>query len=320
MAKKANRQNGFEFKNEGKSLNELINEVKNSTMSKNNKAIALKLAGLRDNEIEFILDTTYVPNLPTQVASTRFYYTFGVEIECINANRHSLTEAASRNNVALRCEGYNHTDNRRYFKVVSDGSLTGSDANEIVSPILAGQKKGFESIKNIISVLDEVGAKVNSSCGLHVHIGIAKLTDEQYVNIFKNYQKLELAIDSFMAYSRRANNGHYAKSLQDYDFSSCHTKLDVEDVLRCDRYYKLNPVSYLRHSTIEFRQHQGTTNYKKIEMWVKFCAKLVAWSRSNVLTEAINNIDGIPFLSKAEKSFFKARKNEIEERHNNHRG
>lgn len=320
MAKKANTQNGFKFNNESKSLNELINEVKNSTMSKDNKAIALKLAGLRDNEIQFILDTTFVPNLPTQVANTRFYYTFGVEIECANANRHSLTETASRHNVALRSEGYNHTDNRSYFKVVSDASLSGYDTNEIVSPILNGQKKGFDALKNAVDVLNEVGATVNSSCGLHVHIGIAKLTDEQYVNIFKNYQKLELAIDSFMAYSRRGNDNRFAKSLQGYDFGSCHTKLDVEDILRCDRYRKLNPVSYLRHSTIEFRQHQGTTNYKKIEMWVKFCAKLVAWSRSNVLTEAVNDIDGIPFLSKAEKSFFKARKNEIEERHNNHRG
>ena len=70
-----------------------------------------------------------------------------------------------------------------------------------------------------------------------------------------------------------------------------------------DRYYKVNAESYTRHKTIEFRQHQGSTNYKKIEMWVKFCAKLVGWSRNNVFTS-----EDIPFLNKEEKAFFQSRK------------
>ena len=46
------------------------------------------------------------------------------------------------------------------------------------------------------------------------------------------------------------------------------------------------------HKTIEFRQHQGSTNFTKISHWVKFLGKLVEWSRSNRLTERIDRIEG----------------------------
>lgn len=87
----------------------------------------------------------------------------------------------------------------------------------------------------------------------------------------------------------------------------CLTKLDVYDVMRGDRYFKVNACSYTRHQTIEFRQHQGSTDFEKISNWVNFCAKLVAWSKKNVLSSEIDFIDDIPFLTKKEKSFFKSR-------------
>lgn len=43
-------------------------------------------------------------------------------------------------------------------------------------------------------------------------------------------------------------------------------------------------------------------------MWVKFCAKLVGWSRNNVFTSEVMNIEDIPFLNKEEKAFFQSRK------------
>lgn len=164
------------------------------------------------------------------------------------------------------------------------------------------------TLKKAIKSLDAVGARVNSTCGLHVHIGAAKLTGEQYVNVFKNYQKLERLIDSFMAPSRRGNC-RWAASLLDKDFSNCRGNYDIRrTVFHGDRYYKVNAESFARHKTIEFRQHQGSTNYKKIEMWVKFCAKLVGWSRNNVFASEVMNIEDIPFLNKEEKAFFQSRK------------
>lgn len=220
-----------------------------------------------------------------------------------------MIEAGRQNGVDIHSEGYNHTDNKSYFKIVSDSSVGGDvDPNEVVSPVLNGNTNGMATLKKAIKSLDAVGARVNSTCGLHVHIGAAKLTGEQYVNVFKNYQKLERLIDSFMAPSRRGNC-RWAASLLDKDFSNCRGNYDIRrNVFHGDRYYKVNAESFARHKTIEFRQHQGSTNYKKIEMWVKFCVKLVGWSRNNVFTSEVMNIEDIPFLNKEEKAFFQSRK------------
>ena len=280
-------------------MNEEIQDIKNGKGSKATKTEALIKLGLRKHEIDIVL-----ADLPKQVRES-FKFTFGVEIECLVAAR-VMRECAERNNMPFQYEGYNHEDNNRYYKFVSDSSIRGENPIECVSPVLTG-KDGMKSLENCCKSLNEANAQVNVSTGLHVHIGAQNLSDGAYINVFKNYQKLERVIDTFMARSRRENNSQWCRSLQGKDFSFCANKNDVYDAMGGDRYYKVNACSYLRHKTIEFRQHQGSTDFEKISNWVNFCAKLVAWSRKNVLASEVTSIDDIPFLTKKEKTFFKQR-------------
>lgn len=282
-----------------KSLNEEIQDIKTGKGSKTSKKEALIKLGLRKHEIDIILS-----DLPKQVAE-RFKFTFGVEIECLVA-ANVMRECATRNAMPFQYEGYNHTDNNHYYKFVSDSSIRGENPIECVSPVLSG-KDGMKSLELCCKTLNEAGAQVNRSTGLHVHIGAQKLSDKAYVNVFKNYQRLERVIDTFMARSRRESNNQYCKSLQNIELSFCTTKSDVYNAACGDRYYKLNACSYMRHKTIEFRQHQGSTDFEKISNWVNFCAKLVMWSKSNVLENEVGTIDEIPFLTAKEKTFFKSR-------------
>ena len=282
-----------------KSLNEEIQDIKTGKGSKTSKKEALIKLGLRKHEIDIILS-----DLPKQVTE-RFKFTFGVEIECLVASS-VMRECATRNAMHFQYEGYNHEDNNHYYKFVSDSSIRGENPIECVSPVLTG-KVGMKSLENCCKALNEANAQVNVSTGLHVHIGAQNLSDEAYVNVFKNYQKLESVIDTFMARSRRENNSQWCRSLQGKDFSLCTSKNDVYDVMSGNRYYKVNACSYSRHRTIEFRQHQGSTDFEKISNWVNFCAKLVAWSKKHVLQAEVTSIDEIPFLTVKEKSFFKQR-------------
>lgn len=296
-----NISNGFENK---KSLSEQINEVVNGKGSRRDKIEALIKLGIRENEISFVLPV--VPRVPSQ---PRFTFTFGVEIECVMPCERFRTIAGVQG-VPYRFEHYNHTDNREHFKFVTDGSLSRTsgregDPIECVSPILDGTKAGFDKLQACCGALNAAGAYVNRSTGLHVHIGADGMSGEQYVNVFKNYKALESTIDSFMAPSRRHN--HYADTLRDHNFDWCESVSDVRSEMHNDRYHKVNPMSYERHRTIEFRQHQGTTNFKKIQMWVRFVSKLVAYSM-NHLIEGVNTIDEIPFLNASEKAYFNGRK------------
>lgn len=298
--------NGF---NNSKSLNEQISEIRNMKCSRREKVDMLIKLGIRENEISFVLPTE------VRVSNPRFVYTFGVEIETYGSNTELFKQIANDRGLEVNdhLSVYSGCHNDiPMFKLVPDGSISGYNPAECVTPALKGDSKGFDSLKDCCTSLVEAGAKVNSSCGLHVHIGVENLTQTQYVNTFKNYQKLERVIDSFMARSRRASNNGYCCTLLDHNFSGCNTIADVISELDSDRYHKVNPMAWGRHHTIEFRQHQGSVNFSKIKNWVSFCAKLVAWSANNVLDHEITSIAEIPFLTATEKRFFENRKAEFE--------
>lgn len=280
-----------------KSFKEEVEEIKNAKVSMQSKKEALVKLGLHKYEIEFVLGESK--------EAKRSSFTFGVEIECL-IDRGAITSKLYENNVKFQYEGYNHTDNKSYFKFVTDASIHGENPIECVSPVLSG-KKGMSDLRKCCKALNDAGAQVNKSTGLHVHIGAESLTDEAYINVFKNYKKLEILIDSFMANSRRENNSQWCRSLRDHFFDFCHTKENIKRELCCDRYHKVNAESYQRHHTIEFRQHQGTIDFEKISNWVNFCAKLVEYSKTNII-ERCDSIDDIPFLSDSEKRFFNQRR------------
>lgn len=283
-----------------KTLREEVNEIKSANISRNAKKAALAKLGITPYEIGIMLASEPTATMP------RTAFTFGVEIEC-NVARGSIREAAEVTGMSYEYEGYNHRDGHSYFKFTADGSVRGENPIECVSPVMQGAK-GKSTLKCAVDTLNRAGASVNRSCGLHVHIGVAKLTQQQYANVFNNYFYLESLIDQFMAPSRRRDTNCYCRSLSDHSaLTRCESVSAVQYTLDNDRYHKINPMSYNRHKTIEFRQHQGTTDYKKILNWVMFCGKLVEWSKKNRLTANETSVDELPFLTAAEKKFFNNR-------------
>jgi len=286
-----------------KTLSEQVNEIKSNSDSLKKKQEALFKLGLTKYEVKLILDA------PATARRETHKFTFGVEIECLMP-RPAFIVAARHTGLQYQYESYNHTDNKTYYKFVSDSSIHGANPIECVSPVLSG-KSGLESLKKCCNTINAAGARVNVSTGLHVHIGAESLTDEQYVSVFVNYKMLETVIDTFMAASRRGNGCEWCKTLINSNFSWCHTKSDVREVLHDSRYFKVNPCSYARHRTIEFRQHQGSTDFKKISAWVNFCAKLVAWSKKHRLATPVASINDIPFLTAREKAYLNRRAAEL---------
>ena len=297
-----------------KSLSEQVSEIKNGRMAKSAKVIELLKLGITRDEITIILGNDAGAYIPA--TSKKFTVTFGVEMETYNVDRSLIQRIGAENGLPLEYQGYNHHDSNSVFKFVTDGSIrnaqgySDSGCIECVTPVLKG-RNGLASLKKACATLNAAGAKVNRTTGLHVHIGAKDLTGEQYVSVFVNYQMLETLIDTFMAGSRRANNNTYCESIIGKRLANCHTQEDVCNAFGNDRYFKVNACSWSRHRTIEFRQHQGSTDYEKISNWISFCAKLVVWSRDNRLTRPIASIDEIPFLTNDEKAYFKRRQREF---------
>ena len=286
-------------------LNQQINNIFETSTSMAAITRSLRALGIEQREIN---------NLFFQFGITKQNsienITFGVEIECYNVEREEIAQRLREAGVACYVEGYNHRDHRDHFKVVTDASLTGLNTAEVVSPILKG-KKGMQTLETVCKVLNEINAKVNKSCGLHVHFGLDKVDFKTYQNIFYNYAKIESVIDSFMPRSRRDNN--YCKGFRNFGnniyelISAATTKDEIANIFCNDRYYKVNPVAYARHNTIEFRQHSGTTDFEKMSNWIEFLKALIEFSKKHRLAGA-NDINDLPFINSQRKSFFNARK------------
>lgn len=283
-------------------LNQQIESILSGDNSVSVITRSLKGLGLAQREIDILL-SSYNKNTVENI-------TFGVEIECFNVRREEIAQRLCEAGVACYVEGYNHRDYRDHFKVVTDASLAGNDTAEVVSPILKG-KAGMQTLEKVCKVLNEINAMVNKSCGLHVHFGLNDVNFSAYRNIFINYARLENVIDSFMPKSRR-NNG-YCKGFRSfgnniYELLSCAgSKEDIASIFERDRYYKVNPVAFVRHNTIEFRQHSGTVDFVKMANWIKFLKGLIAFSKKSVLRENAANINDIPFINAELRQYFQQR-------------
>ena len=236
-------------------------------------------------------------------------FTIGVEIECYGLDKQRALEAIAARGLRAYETGYNHNDSKTHYKLGYDGSINGPMPCEVVSPIL----KNLKSLKEVCEVITEAGARVNRSCGLHVHFGAEKFTSAQWVRIVKNYAAIEPVIDSFMPESRRGDNNIYCHSLERpvERLSEAFGDVDMRGLQSAfgdDRYFKVNVMAYNTHKTIEFRQHSGTTEYEKIKNWIDFLTAFLNWSLKHEEIMSANSIDELPFLSNKQKEYYNNRK------------
>jgi len=137
-----------------------------------------------------------------------------------------------------------------------DGSLDDDGGVEIT--FLFDAAHGFAKLEKLCNILNSFGARVNSDCGLHIHLDFShSIWNSTNVMTMGKRMALFLPILSqFVPVSRRTNN--YCKLVASSQ----------------DRYSAINLTSYSKHRTIEIRMHSGTTNFNKIKNWIELWTKI----------------------------------------------
>lgn len=213
---------------------------------------------------------------------------FGVEIECL-MNINDFKREAALLGLTVRSESYNH-DTRQHWKLVTDSSIQQNAASrrrelvpiELVSPPLHGPG-GMEELEKACTALTTVQALVNKSTGLHIHHDARDLTVDNFKALAENYYNAQSAFDSIVAPSRRGY--HYAEVFYPAEIDRIKSAENMYDITSAPytRSKALNLQAYNRHKTVEFRQHQGTIEFKKISAWVMLGKALIDASRDNVI-------------------------------------
>lgn len=281
-------------------------EILNSNLNKTQKAKRLyDLGHTRRQVADWLMNGNYgfahnvwkkwneaqtenIVNLPFEFSFNR---TFGIELETYGANIAKLIRECRNMSVEIAEEGYNHIT-RNHWKIVTDSSINGGGGREIVSPVLSGLN-GLEQIKKVCLALNRAGAKVNKSCGFHLHLGVQDLTLENFKNLFKSHVRVESEFDSIVPTSRRSNNNTYCKSLTtiigfESRINEANSISDLQNIFQ-SRYMKLNFQCYQRYGTVEFRQHSGTITYSKIKNWILICGRMVDYCKQKGLANNFNS-------------------------------
>ena len=214
---------------------------------------------------------------------------FGVEAEFYNITPERAVEVLTAVGINVSYEGYTHQV-MSSWKIVTDGSVTGTGTGrgtglELVSPILKGEE-GLVQLEKALNALDAAGAKVNTTCGLHVHIDTNGMDSTQRKNFFNSYVRNQDLMDRLVSRSRRNNS--YANR---YDARNIEAYADAAGTGRGGngRYFTVNTCSLPKYGTLEFRQHQGTLNGKKAVAWVQMLLAIAKTASVSTLeTEGLN--------------------------------
>lgn len=219
---------------------------------------------------------------------------FGIELECYNATQTDVVTAIR--DAGLRAEVSSYSGrNYSVWQIKLDGSIQGNQGFEVVSPTLEGEA-GIEEAVKVCQILSNLDAKVNKSCGFHIHHDATGWGVAEFRYLAKRFVKFEAAMDRIMPLSRRGNDNRYIKSMYGWQdnksaliqktifkaIDACRSVNQIAMLFNNDRYMKLNFQSFFRQGTVEFRQHSGTTNARTVENWIRFTAGLMADAKNHV--------------------------------------
>ena len=233
---------------------------------------------------------------------------FGVEVEMTGLTREDAAQAlAAYFGTEARYTGgtygaWSVTDTKRkVWKLMSDASIRAehkvgsgyrgtSDSDykvEMVTPKLAYSR--LPILRDCLRVLAQAGAKVNNSCGIHVHVDAANHNRQSLKNLIGiMYSKEDILFKALQVDPNRADE--YCKKVRENmlrqarTLSSDETKDLTEleaiwyggrdghtDHYNWTRYYALNLHSVFYRGTVEFRCFNSTLDPARVAAYVNLC-------------------------------------------------
>lgn len=169
-----------------------------------------------------------------------------------------------------------------------------------------------QQVDDICAALNSADAKVDDSCGYHVHIDARDLKYPDIRRLMRVYAIIEPALFAMVPPSRRASSychpcgSKYGadspiKSTRDlrHDvatkvYGSSNTRTRKTSKYDCSRYAALNLHSWFLRGTVECRLAAGTTSADKVKSWAILWASIVdfAATKTDREIDALRSADG----------------------------
>lgn len=145
----------------------------------------------------------------------------------------------------------------KWIEISGDGSIEHKHNEEGTEfKVCVRRDEVREVLPKIMETLKTMGARVNKSCGLHVHLD--QRNNEEPDKAFQRLVRSLGLLYTVVPESRRRNK--YCKRNRHADFAAA---------TRGERYKAINASAFSRHRTIEVRLFGGTLESTKIINWIE---------------------------------------------------
>ena len=172
-----------------------------------------------------------------------------------------------------------------------DGQIEGATneyRTEVVSPILSYDD--IPKLQELVRTLRKAGALVNSSCGIHIHVGAEQFTPKTLRNLVNLMASKEdmiyhaLQIDPIREgrYCQKTDGTFLAKlnkkqpqTMTEFaDIWYIQAPFGRNEHYNCSRYHGLNLHATFTKGTVEFRLFNGTLHAGEIKAYIQYCLAL----------------------------------------------
>lgn len=220
-------------------ISNTLQSVRQNYMSdETRRAISARKSG---NRIKDILGQTTamqkLRNAPLTPETFRYERAVGIEIECLRPYGRDVA-------IPL------------WVRSSGDSSIrTTSNTDAVEYKLLLKRSELEMRLNKFCSMISD--HKVNTSCGLHVHLDCRGRATDDVRAVAKRMTAWLIALKEFVPESRRNNTDYCALSFSE-----------------TNRYRAVNFDAFRKYKTLEIRLHSGTVDYTKIIAWVRLCELL----------------------------------------------
>lgn len=187
----------------------------------------------------------------------------------------------------------------------------GSCGREVVTAPIAGDHIS-KCLLSLGDVFTKSKAKIDTTCGLHVHVDASDYDWTDMYRLLALYTKVEPVL--YMLAGQYRSQNHYCqpcgadfiKALNNKDkmtgvlnmyypyvtktaFSDRYTAIGKKDG---GRYRGLNLCPWMagirtkkKDTTVEFRLHRNTSDAKRVVAWTQLCVTLVEWAKTHTMKD-----------------------------------
>lgn len=178
----------------------------------------------------------------------------GIEVECLTKLTHEkLALHLAKNGL------HNH------IRITTDGSLNSESGYTTVElRVLCKESEYVTIVRKLEKALaqPECSAKINNSCGAHVHFDMRSKNVER---VYENLCCMQRIIKAMIPKNRRDNQ--YCRAPRSPFYS--------EQLQQADHYDAISLTAYKKHKTIEIRYLEGNIKADVFENWIGMWLELI---------------------------------------------